>query len=150
MPKIAAGVVKFQKEAFPERKDLFEGLAGGQSPETLFITCSDSRISPNLVTQTEPGEIFVIRNAGNIVAPHTKQTDGGSATIEYAVAALKVQHIVVCGHMGCGAMAAAVDPSGLDALPPRQGVDRPRQGRRPGHERDRVGRVRRRQDARPD
>lgn len=117
MPRIAAGVVKFQKEAFPERKDLFEGLAGGQSPETLFITCSDSRISPNLVTQTEPGEIFVIRNAGNIVAPHTKQTDGGSATIEYAVAALKVQHIVVCGHMGCGAMAAAMDPSGLDALP---------------------------------
>ena len=117
MPSIAAGVVKFQKEAYPERRDLFEGLAGGQAPETLFITCSDSRISPNLVTQTGPGEIFVIRNAGNIVAPHTSQTDGGSATIEYALAALKVKHVVVCGHVGCGAMGAAMDPSGLDALP---------------------------------
>ena len=117
MPKIAAGVVKFQQEAYPKKKDLFETLAGGQSPETLFITCSDSRISPNLVTQSDPGEVFIIRNAGNIVAPHTKQTDGGSATIEYAVAALKVKHIVVCGHTGCGAMGAAMDPSGLDALP---------------------------------
>ena len=117
MPKVAAGVVKFQQEVYPKKEELFETLAGGQSPETLFITCSDSRISPNLVTQSDPGEVFIIRNAGNIVAPHTKQTDGGSATIEYAVAALKVKHIVVCGHTGCGAMGAAMDPSGLDALP---------------------------------
>lgn len=117
MPRIAAGVVEFQKNAYPARRDLYEQLAGGQAPETLFITCSDSRISPNLVTSTEPGEVFIIRNAGNIVAPHTKQTDGGSATIEYAMAALKVRHVVVCGHTGCGAMGAAMDPSGLDALP---------------------------------
>ena len=74
MDKIAAGVVKFQQEAFEERRDLFTKLADGQSPEALFITCSDSRIDPNLLTQTQPGELFICRNAGNIVPPHTNTT----------------------------------------------------------------------------
>ena len=117
MPRIAAGVVKFQNEAFPKRRELFDQLAGGQAPEALFITCSDSRISPNLMTSTEPGEIFIIRNAGNIVPPHTLHTGGTTATIEYAVAALKVRHIVVCGHTQCGAMAGAMNPETLGELP---------------------------------
>ena len=118
MPDIAAGVVKFQKEVFPEKKDLFKTLSQGQNPETLFITCSDSRINPNMLTQTEPGELFICRNAGNIVPPHTNHTGGMTASIEYAVAVLKVKHIVVCGHSGCGAMSAAMKyPAGLEELP---------------------------------
>ncbi|MBB4658323.1 carbonic anhydrase [Parvularcula dongshanensis] len=117
MPRIAAGVVKFQQEAFPKRRELYDQLSTGQEPEALFITCSDSRISPNLMTSTEPGEIFIVRNAGNIVPPHTLHTGGTTATIEYAVAALKVKHIVVCGHTGCGAMAGAMAPETLGGLP---------------------------------
>ena len=117
MPKIAAGVEAFRQDGYQKRKDLYAKLAGGQSPEVLMITCSDSRISPTLITSAEPGEVFVIRNAGNIVPPYKDAGGGETATIEYAVAALKVKHIVVCGHTGCGAMAAAMDPSGLDALP---------------------------------
>lgn len=117
MPRIAAGVVRFQEEAFPEKRELYEKLAAGQRPEALFITCSDSRISPNLMTQTEPGELFIVRNAGNIVPPHTVHTGGTTASIEFAVGALGVPHIVVCGHTGCGAMKGAMNPEGLDALP---------------------------------
>lgn len=118
MPDIVAGVVKFQKEVFPEKKDLFKTLSQGQNPETLFITCSDSRINPNMLTQTEPGELFICRNAGNIVPPHTNHTGGMTASIEYAVAVLKVKHIVVCGHSACGAMTAAMNyPAGLEELP---------------------------------
>jgi carbonic anhydrase len=117
MPRIAAGVVRFQEETFPEKRELYEKLAAGQRPEALFITCSDSRISPNLMTQTEPGELFIIRNAGNIVPPHTVHTGGTTASIEFAVGALGVPHIVVCGHTSCGAMKGAMNPEGLDALP---------------------------------
>lgn len=118
MPDIAAGVVRFQKEVFPEKKDLFQALALGQRPSTLFITCSDSRINPNMMTQTDPGELFICRNAGNIVPPHTNHTGGMTASIEYAVAVLKVRHIVVCGHSCCGAMTAAMHhPKGLEELP---------------------------------
>lgn len=117
MPQFAAGVVKFQQEVFPKKRDLFERLSQGQSPEALFITCSDSRIETAMITQTDPGELFIIRNAGNIVPPHTKQTGGTTASIEFAVAVLEVPHIVVCGHTECGAMKGAMNPEGLDALP---------------------------------
>ena len=110
MPKIAAGVVKFQKEVYPNKRELFEKLASGQTPEALFITCSDSRIDPNLLTQTEPGEIFIVRNAGNIVPPQMNFTGGTTASIEFAVGALKVPHIVICGHTECGAMKGAMEP----------------------------------------
>lgn len=117
MDKIAAGVVRFQQEAYHERRDLFEKLAEGQSPEALFITCSDSRIDPNLLTQTAPGELFICRNAGNIVPPHSQYTGAMTASIEFAVGALKVPHIVVCGHSECGAMKGAMNPEGLDDFP---------------------------------
>ena len=117
MDKIAAGVVKFQQEAYRERKDLFAQLAEGQSPEALFITCSDSRIDPNLLTQTDPGELFICRNAGNIVPPHSQYTGAMTASIEFAVGALKVPHIIVCGHSECSAMKGAMNPEGLDDFP---------------------------------
>lgn len=117
MPKFAAGVVKFQNEVFPQKQALFEQLSKGQSPEALFITCSDSRIETAMITQTEPGELFLCRNAGNIVPPHTNHTGGMTASIEFAVAALQVPHIVICGHTECGAMKGAMNPEGLDTLP---------------------------------
>ena len=117
MPKFAAGVIKFQNEVYPEKKDLFEKLSQGQSPEALFITCSDSRIETAMITQTDPGELFICRNAGNIVPPHTNHTGGMTASIEFAVSALQVPHIVICGHTECGAMKGAMNPEGLDALP---------------------------------
>jgi carbonic anhydrase len=120
MPSIVAGVVKFQNEVFPQKKKLFEQLATGQHPEALFITCSDSRIDPSLMTQTAPGELFICRNAGNIVPPHTTETGGMTASIEFALGALNVPHIVVCGHTECGAMKGAMNLSGLTALPHTQ------------------------------
>ena len=121
MPRFARGVLKFQDEIFPSRKELFEKLSQGQSPEALFITCSDSRIETGMMTQTDPGELFICRNAGNIVPPHTNQTGGMTASIEFASAALRVPHIVVCGHTECGAMKGAMDlhkdRSSLDTLP---------------------------------
>ena len=94
MEKVISGIMRFKSSSFEERKQLFADLATGQSPEVLFITCSDSRIDPNMVTQTEPGDLFIIRNAGNIVPPHAKQAGGVAASIEFAVAALGVKHIV--------------------------------------------------------
>ena len=117
MDHVISGVAKFQKEVYPNKKATFQKLANGQNPEVLFITCSDSRIDPNLVTQTDPGELFICRNAGNIVPPHSNQTGGMTASIEFAVAALGVSHIVVCGHTDCGAMKGAINPAGLDSLP---------------------------------
>ena len=117
MPNFAAGVVRFQNEVFPQKKDLFEKLSQGQSPEALFITCSDSRIETAMITQTDPGELFICRNAGNIVPPHVTHTGGMTASIEFAVAALTVPHIVICGHTECGAMKGAMNPEGLESLP---------------------------------
>ena len=121
MQKIIKGYLQFKESGFEERKDLFAKLSNSQSPEVLFITCSDSRIDPNLITQTEPGDLFVIRNAGNIVPPHTVESDGIVASIEFAVVALGVKHIVVCGHSNCGAMKGALNTSGLTTLPKVRG-----------------------------
>ncbi|WP_414830176.1 carbonic anhydrase [Alteromonas sp. H39] len=117
MDHVISGVAKFQKEVYPGKKATFQKLANGQNPEVLFITCSDSRIDPNLVTQTGPGELFICRNAGNVVPPHSNQTGGMTASIEFAVAALGVSHIVVCGHTDCGAMKGALNPEALSGLP---------------------------------
>ncbi|WP_137167732.1 carbonic anhydrase [Salinimonas lutimaris] len=117
MRHVIKGVEKFQKDVFPGKRETFQKLATGQNPEVLFITCADSRIDPNLVTQTEPGELFICRNAGNIVPPHSNNTGGMTASIEFAVAALGVSHIVVCGHSDCGAMKGALAPEKLDSLP---------------------------------
>ena len=121
MEKIINGYLQFKESGFKERKDLFAKLSNSQSPEVLFITCSDSRIDPNLITQTEPGDLFVIRNAGNIVPPHIAESDGIVASIEFAVVALGVKHIVICGHSNCGAMKGALNISGLTALPKVKG-----------------------------
>lgn len=117
MQEIINGYLKFRREAFPERAELFDSLAGRQSPKTLFITCSDSRVVPELLTQQEPGGLFVIRNAGNIVPAYGPQPGGVSAGVEYAVAVLGVRDIVVCGHSDCGAMTALMTGANLDHLP---------------------------------
>lgn len=117
MEKIISGHARFKETAFETRRQLFAELANGQSPEVLFITCADSRIDPNLVTQTEPGDLFICRNAGNIVPPHVKTAGGVTASIEYAVAVLGVRDIVVCGHTDCGAMKGALNTEALADLP---------------------------------
>lgn len=118
MQKITEGVKRFQKEVFPQRKALFDTLATGQSPDALFITCSDSRVDPCLITQTEPGDLFICRNAGNIVPPYNPERTGGmTASIEYAVAVLNVPHIIICGHTDCGAMKGAMNTGALEHLP---------------------------------
>lgn len=117
MQKLIDGIHRFQSGVFGQQRGLFERLTSGQAPDTLFITCSDSRISPNLITQTGPGELFVIRNAGNLIPAYGLGCSGEAATIEYAVDALGVKDIVVCGHSRCGAMKALLDPSSLDELP---------------------------------
>jgi carbonic anhydrase len=117
MQKLIRGVQRFQQDIFGEKREFFEKLADGQSPEALFITCSDSRIIPNLITQTEPGDVFIIRNAGNLVPAHGAIAGGESATIEYAVSVLGVRHIIVCGHSNCGAMKALLEPGSTRALP---------------------------------
>ncbi len=117
MDHIIDGVLHFQKDVFPQHQKLFDELASQQSPEVLFITCSDSRIDPNLVTQSQPGDLFICRNAGNIVPPHNQATGGMTASIEYAVAVLGVRHIVVCGHTDCGAMKGVMNMDALQDLP---------------------------------
>lgn len=117
MPRFAAGVVKFQKEVFPQKRELFERLALGHSPEALFITCSDARVETAMITQTDPGELFICRNAGNIVPPHSTQTGGMTASIEFAVGILGVRHIVICGHTECGAMKGALNRDAIGHLP---------------------------------
>jgi carbonic anhydrase len=117
MKDVIEGFLRFQKEAFPQRSKLFKKLASNQNPKTLFISCSDSRLVPELVTQREPGELFVIRNAGNIVPPFGPEPGGVSATVEYAVMALGVRDIVVCGHSDCGAMTAVANCQCLDHMP---------------------------------
>lgn len=113
--KIRDGYNAFRQQSYPEHEDLFKALEQGQSPEVLFVTCSDSRIDPALITKTLPGELFVIRNAGNLVP--TREASGVAATLEYGVKALGVKHIVVCGHSHCGAVAAALAPESLAELP---------------------------------
>ena len=116
MQSLIDGIKFFQHKVFPEYEPIFRNLAKGQSPEILMITCSDSRIDPNLVTQTQPGEVFHIRNAGNVV-PAWGAGGGETATIEYALRVLGLRNIMVCGHTDCGAMKALLNPSSLTALP---------------------------------
>ncbi len=114
--KLIAGIRRFRTEVYPQHEQLYKSLAHGQSPHTLMVSCSDSRLDPHLITQASPGELFVLRNAGNIVPPHGAVDGSEEATIEFALAKLEVSCIVVCGHSNCGAMAALVgevDVSGL-------------------------------------
>lgn len=117
MQKLIDGIHEFRTQHFRPLQGLFEQLARGQSPETLFITCSDSRIDPNLLTRSKPGELFILRNAGNIVPPHGAANGGEAATIEFAVAALGVKDIIICGHSHCGAMKGLLEPEMVASLP---------------------------------
>jgi carbonic anhydrase len=146
MKKLLEGYKKFQSDVFPKRADLFKTLESGQKPSTLFLTCSDSRIVPDMILQSDPGELFISRNAGNIVPPYGEVNGGVTATIEYAVLALGVQNIVVCGHSDCGAMKAVLSgkqhaqmptvdkwlrhsASAMQMVPPEDnnGIDRPKE-----------------------
>ena len=117
MQKLIQGIHDFQQHGFRPLEGLFHDLAHGQKPETLFITCSDSRIDPNLLTRSQPGELFILRNAGNIIPPHPAANSGEGATIEFAVAGLGVKDIIVCGHSHCGAMKGLLHPEELEAMP---------------------------------
>ncbi|MFJ9410224.1 carbonic anhydrase [Streptomyces sp. NPDC101393] len=117
MPDLMDGVADFRRDVFPGKAGLFARLATHHRPATLFIGCSDARVVPELITQSEPGELFVIRTAGNLVPAHGPAPDGVAASIEYAVAVLGVTGIVVCGHSGCGAMTALAEGHDLSAAP---------------------------------
>lgn len=119
MQKLEDGIHHFQENYFASNRELFEQLAAaGQQPETLFITCCDSRVVPNLITSTAPGELFIIRNVGNIVPAFGRGPLGGvSAAIEYAVEVLQVGSIIVCGHTHCGAIDAILHPERVSHLP---------------------------------
>jgi carbonic anhydrase len=117
MINLLPGLRKFSEKVFPKQQALFESLSQGQKPHTLLITGSDSRIDPSLVTQTKPGEIFVVRNAGNIIPPFGASTGGEEAAIEFALEVLGVSNIVICGHYQCGTMAALFEHDNLNDLP---------------------------------
>lgn len=118
MDKLLDGIERFQGERFAEYRELFAELAGGQAPETLFITCADSRIDPSLITGADPGDLFICRNAGNIVPPYGGGgAEGTAASVEYAVGALNVRDVIVCGHSGCGAMTGVLAPEILTEFP---------------------------------
>jgi carbonic anhydrase len=106
MDHIIDGVLRFQSEVYPNNKALFHELSLGQQPSVLFIGCADSRVVPELLTQQDPGSLFVVRNAGNIVPPYSREPGGVTASIEYGVAVLGIPDIIICGHSGCGAMTA--------------------------------------------
>ncbi|QIG80414.1 carbonic anhydrase [Stakelama tenebrarum] len=116
--EIVGGVARFQGDVFPQQQELFRALAReGQRPSTLMVSCADSRVVPELITQSEPGDLFVCRNAGNIVPPFAQKNGGVSSTVEYAVMVLGVSHIIVCGHSDCGAMKAFFNQEALESLP---------------------------------
>jgi len=117
MKKLVRGIHHFQTTIFSMYRELFERLSHGQQPETLLITCSDSRIAPDLLMQTQPGDIFTLRNAGNLIPPYGAANGGEGATIEYAVAALGVKHAIVMGHSNCGAMKGLLNPESLADMP---------------------------------
>ncbi|MGE0171465.1 MAG: carbonic anhydrase [Oligoflexales bacterium] len=112
MKKLVNGIIDFRKNIRPSYKETFARLALGQAPDVLFIGCSDSRVVPNLFASTDPGDLFVIRNVGNLVPPcggeHGRSTadESEAAAIEFAVTNLSVQDVIVCGHSECGAMQA--------------------------------------------
>ncbi|MFC4328856.1 carbonic anhydrase [Streptomyces andamanensis] len=117
MRDLAEGVSRFQRHVHPAKADLFARLAGHHAPHTLFIGCSDARVVPELITASEPGELFVVRTAGNLVPAYTPGPDAVAAGIEYAVAVLGVRDVVICGHSGCGAMTALAEAHDLSGVP---------------------------------
>jgi carbonic anhydrase len=127
MQKLIEGHKRFLAEVFPAKKSHFHLLSEGQTPAWLFITCADSRVVPDLILGTEPGDLFIARSIGNVVPgpmqdekdqdTAAQSADGVTATIEYSVEVLKVRHAIVCGHSDCGALKAALDRKSLANLP---------------------------------
>lgn len=118
MNDLIGRVFSFESQVFPNQSTLYNRLASdGQSPKALMISCADSRIVPEHIMQADPGDLFVCRNAGNIVPPHATQNGGVTSTVEYAVMALGVRDIIVCGHSDCGAMKALVNEGPLASMP---------------------------------
>lgn len=115
--RLVEGVHQFQKEIFEPEARFFQNLAHGQRPEVLFITCADSRVNPNLVTQTAPGELFLVRNVGNLVPVYASMVGAEAAAIEFAVQELQVKDIIICGHTFCGAMQALVGDGPQQPMP---------------------------------
>src|SRR5437899_1828512 len=117
MQQLIDGYSRFRSDVYPAHSKLFERLAGWQSPQALFLCCSDSRVMPEMMMQCDPGVLFTCRNAGNLIPPPTDTGSGVPATIEYAVRVLKVADIVVCGHSDCGAMKGILRGEDVEALP---------------------------------
>jgi carbonic anhydrase len=119
--KLLDGVIKFKDDFFHEHKEIFENLSSSQNPHTLYIGCSDSRVVPDVIAQTMPGELFVVRNIANMVPPYSENSYSFRCTasiIEYAVNMLEVDNIVICGHSNCGGCKALYYPEEkLDKLP---------------------------------
>lgn len=115
------GVVKFRESDFSSHKDLFNALEEGQNPHTLFVGCSDSRVVPSLITNTLPGELFVVRNIANIIPPYRKADEflATTAAIEYAINELQVENVIICGHSQCGGCGALYeeDPKHFEKMP---------------------------------
>lgn len=117
LEQLKAGIRRFQTEVYPEQAAMFrKAVSEPQEPHTFFITCADSRIDPELITQSTPGEMFVLRNIGNMIPAYGEMMGGVSAVVEYAVALLKVKHIVVCGHADCGAMKGLLAPESVSSM----------------------------------
>lgn len=117
MQNLVKGVHYFQNIGFRQQRELFETLAEGQNPEACFITCCDSRIDPNLITNSPPGGLFIVRNVGNLVPCNGTSNNAEMAAVEYAVCALGVKHIIICGHTGCGAMRGLLEGDPNNHLP---------------------------------
>ncbi|HEY0264330.1 MAG TPA: carbonic anhydrase [Granulicella sp.] len=116
--RLKAGVLRFQSEIYPGMRETYErAVQQPQQPGTLFVACADSRVDAETITSSGPGELFTLRNIGNMVPAYGEMLGGVSAVIEYAVTALKVQHVVVCGHTDCGAMKALADPASTSSMP---------------------------------
>jgi carbonic anhydrase len=118
LAELRAGIRKFRTEVYPKNKATYlKAVSEPQRPHALFITCADSRLDPESITQSRTGDIFVTRNIGNLVPAYGEMMGGVSAVVEYAVTGLKVQHVVICGHSDCGAMKALVRPESLTDMP---------------------------------
>ncbi len=120
LAKIKKGIAKFQDEIFPARRKLFEKLGHEQHPIAMFFTCADSRIVPNLLMQTEPGEIFTERTPGNIVPRYSDHVGGVTASVEFAIQVLRVPLLIVCGHTDCGVIKALLEPEKASGMPALQ------------------------------